>query len=51
VFSSFFGGGLFNERGGGRRGPQRTKDMVMALNVKLSDIYNGKEKKMRVTRN
>jgi len=23
----------------------------MALNVKLSDIYNGKERKMRVTRN
>jgi len=31
--------------------PQRTKDMVQALNVKLEDLYNGKTKKMKVTRN
>jgi len=48
AFSSFFGGGM----GGGRsRGPQRTKDMVTPLTVKLEDIYNGKTKKMKITRN
>jgi len=53
IFSSFFGGGGFSPfgGGGGRRGPQRTKDMVQPLNVKLEDIYNGKTRKMKVTRN
>jgi len=53
LFSSFFGGGssFFGGGGGGSRGPQRTKDMVTAVKVKLNDIYNGKVKKMRITRN
>jgi chaperone protein DnaJ len=53
LFSTIFGGGgggMFGDSRG-RRGPQRTKDIVMAINAKYSDIYNGKEKKMRVTRN
>jgi chaperone protein DnaJ len=54
LFSSFFGGGGFFP-GGGRhhhhhRGPQRTKDMVTAVRVTLEDIYNGKTKKMKVSR-
>jgi len=49
LFSAMFGGGGFG--GGGRRGPQRTKDMVTPMKVKLEDIYNGKTKKMRITRN
>jgi len=57
LFSSFFGGGgggggFFGGGGAsGGRGPRRTKDMVTAVKVKLEDIYNGKVKKMRVTRN
>jgi len=48
IFSSFFGGGGGHGRS---RGPQRTKDMVTPLTVKLEDLYNGKTKKMKITRN
>jgi len=51
LFSSFFGGGMFGGGGGGSHGPKRTKDIVTAVKVKLNDIYNGKVKKMRITRN
>jgi DnaJ family protein A protein 2 len=57
IFGSMFGGGggfggSFAAGGSSRhRGPQRTKDMVSAINVTLEDIYNGKTKKMKITRN
>jgi DnaJ family protein A protein 2 len=48
IFGSFFGMGGGHGRS---RGPQRTKDMVTAVKVSLEDIYNGKTKKMKITRN
>jgi len=56
IFSQFFGGGGgggfgFGGGGGRSRGPQRTQDIVTPLTVKLEDIYNGKTKKMKITRN
>lgn len=41
---------LFNMGGGGRRGPKRTDDIQFRLGVSLSDFYNGKLKKLKVTR-
>merc|ERR1719427_819491 len=35
IFDMFFG------RGGGRRGPRRTKNLVHQLSVSLEDMYNG----------
>lgn len=47
IFSQFFGGG----RGGGRsRGPKKTPSTKHVLKVKLEDVYNGKTRKMRVSR-
>jgi len=47
IFSMFFGGQ------GGRRGPSGPKkgeNLVHALNVTLEDLYNGKTKKIAITR-
>jgi len=51
IFGSFFGMGGSHAAGGRPRGPQRTKDMVTPINITLEDIYNGKTKKMKVSRN
>jgi DnaJ family protein A protein 2 len=52
IFGSFFGMGGGSHAAGGRpRGPQRTKDMITPINITLEDIYNGKTKKMKVSRN
>lgn len=49
MFADMFGfGGGFG--GGGRRGPQRTDDMVYKLGVSLEEFYRGKTKKLRLTR-
>jgi DnaJ-class molecular chaperone len=47
IFQSFFGGG-----GGGREddGPRKGKDVLRALPVTLEDLYNGLEKKIKITR-
>jgi DnaJ family protein A protein 2 len=51
IFGSFFGMGGSHAAGGRPRGPQRTKDMITPINITLEDIYNGKTKKMKVSRN
>jgi len=51
IFGSFFGMGGSSAAGGRPRGPQRTKDMITPINITLEDIYNGKTKKMKVSRN
>lgn len=47
IFSNFFGGG-----GGGRRsqGPRKGKDVRFRLGVQLADLYNGGNKKLRLTK-
>jgi DnaJ-class molecular chaperone len=49
IFERFFGGGMFG--GGGReRGPRRGEDLVHHLAVTLEDLYNGKTKKVALTK-
>jgi DnaJ family protein A protein 2 len=49
IFERFFGGGMFG--GGGReRGPRRGEDLVHHLAVSLEDLYNGKTKKVALTK-
>jgi len=55
IFEHFFGGedpfsSLFGGRGGRERGPPRTRDMMYQLPVPLSDFYNGKTRKLKVTK-
>jgi len=45
---SFFGGG--GGGGGGRRGPRKGKDVLFRLKVGLEDLYNGANKKLRLTK-
>jgi len=47
IFSQFFGGG---GGGGGRGGPRKGEDMVTQLKVTLEDCYNGRVRKLAVTR-
>jgi len=47
IFSTFFGGGSR----GGPRGPQRTANIEHNLNVTLEELYKGKKKQMKVSRN
>jgi len=56
IFAQFFGGadpfdGFFG--GGGRRKqrPQKGEDIVFQLGVTLTDLYNGKTSKIKITRN
>jgi len=48
------GGDIFDLFGGGggrrQRGPRKGKDMVHALQVSLEDLYNGKIRKLAITR-
>jgi DnaJ family protein A protein 2 len=48
------GGDIFDLFGGGggrrQRGPKKGKDMVHALQVSLEDMYNGKIRKLAITR-
>lgn len=44
IFSQFFGGG-----GGRSRGPRRTENITRNYQVKLEDLYKGKNSKFRVT--
>jgi len=48
------GGDIFDLFGGGggrrQRGPRKGKDMVHALQVSLEDLYNGKVRKLAITR-
>jgi len=46
IFSTFFGGG-----GRSTRGPQRTANIEHSLNVTLEELYKGKKKQMKVSRN
>merc|ERR1712166_854749 len=48
VFSRMFGGGGQGRRGGG--GPKKGKSEEHALDVTLEDLYNGKVRKLSVTR-
>lgn len=48
LFSSFFGGGMFGGGGGRSRGPRKGRDMQHPYTVRLEDLYNGKEAKLRV---
>jgi len=52
LFERFFGGGMFG--GGGReRGPpgkRRGEDVVHHLQVTLEELYNGKSKKIALTK-
>lgn len=48
IFSQFFGGGGGGR--GGRRGPRKTPSVKHVLKVSLEDVYNGKVRKMRVSR-
>mmetsp|Transcript_11359 Transcript_11359/g.14166 ORF Transcript_11359/g.14166 Transcript_11359/m.14166 type:complete len:425 (-) Transcript_11359:329-1603(-) len=47
IFSMFFGGGGSKR---GRQGPRKGEDLVHPLNVTLEDLYNGKKKKIAITR-
>lgn len=52
VYNSFFGG-MFGGGFGGRRGPQgrrRGEDVVHHLQISLEDLYNGKTKKIALTK-
>ena len=52
IFDMFFGGGdPFGGRGGGRRGPRRTKNLVHQLSVSLEDMYNGTVRKLALQKN
>jgi len=52
IFEQFFGGGFGSFfGGGGRRGPQKTEDIVHELQCTLDDLYKGKQTKLSVTRN
>jgi DnaJ family protein A protein 2 len=48
LFSTFFGGG---GRASRSRGPQRTANIEHQLPVTLEELYQGKKKKMKVSRN
>jgi chaperone protein DnaJ len=48
IFSTFFGGGGRSQRS---RGPQRTPNIEHGLPVTLEELYLGKKKKMKVSRN
>jgi len=50
IFSMFFNGGR-GGGGGGSQGPPKGKTVHHALSVTLSDLYNGKLKKISVNRN
>ncbi len=47
-FGSFFG--MRGQRGGSR-GPRKTRDVVYELPVTLSEMYNGKVRKLKITKN
>jgi len=47
IFSHFFGGGS----GSRDDGPRKGKEVVKGLQVTLEDLYNGVERKIKVTRN
>ena len=49
IFSHIFGGGFGGARPQ-RSGPTKTKDIVFNLKINLEDFYNGKVKKLAVTR-
>jgi DnaJ family protein A protein 2 len=51
IFEQFFSGGPFgfSSHFGGNE-PQRQKDMVKQLDVSLEELYNGKTRKMKITR-
>lgn len=51
IFDMFFGGGDPFGRGGGRRGPRRTKNLVHQLSVSLEDMYNGTTRKLALQKN
>merc|ERR1719427_38395 len=51
IFDMFFGGGDPFGRGGGRRGPRRTKNLVHQLSVSLEDMYNGTVRKLALQKN
>jgi len=51
IFAQFFGGGFGGFGGGGQRRPRRGEDIVYQLGASLSELYNGKTTKVKVTRN
>jgi len=53
VYERFFGGMFGGGFGGGRRGPQgkrRGEDVVHHLQISLDDLYNGKTKRIALTK-
>eukprot|EP00871_Galdieria_phlegrea_P001121 jgi/Galph1/2009/GphlegSOOS_G672.1 len=50
IFEAFFGGGLFGGSRSRSRGPRKGEDVVHALKVTLSDLYNGKTSKLALNR-
>jgi DnaJ-class molecular chaperone len=61
IFEELFGGGFFGGFGGGdpfgrggghsHGGPKRTQDIQFQLTCSLEDFYNGKTRKLKVSRN
>jgi len=51
VFSRFFGEDFFGGGGRQKRGPRKADDMVYKLGATLRDLYNGKTKKLKISRN
>jgi len=49
IFSHIFGGGFFN-RGQRSQGPKKAEDTIYKMNVSLRDFYNGKTKKLKISR-
>jgi len=50
IFNMFFGGGGFAGGGGGSRRANKSKPIVHKLGVSLEELYNGKTRKLAVTR-
>merc|ERR1712018_471664 len=50
MFNMFFGGGGGPSGFGGGRNPNKSKPIVHKLAVGLEDLYNGKTRKLAVTR-
>lgn len=54
IFEAFFGGGMFGGGGGGgqgrQRGPRKGEDIQYNFGVSLKDFYNGKTRKLKVTK-
>jgi len=50
IFNMFFGGGMGGGRGGGSQRSNKSRPIIHKLGVTLEELYNGKTRKLAVTR-